>query len=100
MACHGPEGRGDGPLAAKLSKAPADLTQIAKANGGKFPAARIAEIIDGRAIVAAHGIRDMPVWGERYRTATDENEKPSLVDQRARSQIRSLVSYLEEIQEK
>jgi hypothetical protein len=100
MACHGPKGRGNGPLAGKLSKAPADLTQIAKSNGGKFPTARIAEIIDGRAIVAAHGIRDMPVWGERYRAATDESETPSLVDERALSQIRSLVRYLETIQEK
>jgi hypothetical protein len=98
--CYLAHGRGNGPLAGKLSKAPADLTQIAKSNGGKFPTARIAEIIDGRAIVAAHGIRDMPVWGERYRAATDESETPSLVDERALSQIRSLVRYLETIQEK
>ncbi len=91
MACHGPDGRGNGPLAGKLNKVPADLTQIAKLNGGKFPAGKIAEIIDGRDIVAAHGMRDMPIWGNRYRAAPDDNETPLQVDERARSQILSLV---------
>src|SRR5579863_7414040 len=36
-ACHGKEGRGDGPAAPALKKAPADLTTIAARNNGKFP---------------------------------------------------------------
>src|SRR6187401_2423532 len=35
--CHGKSGRGDGPAAAALKKAPADLTKISARNGGKFP---------------------------------------------------------------
>ena len=55
MDCHGPDGRGDGPMAARLSKLPADLTQISKANGGVFPEKKIVEMIDGRADVYAFG---------------------------------------------
>ena len=65
MPCHGMDGQGNGPMANQLKIRPSDLTQIAKSNGGIFPTARVFEIIDGRAAVAAHGIRDMPVWGDR-----------------------------------
>ncbi len=99
MPCHGLEGRGDGPLASTLSVPPADLTRIAKSNQGKFPSKKVAEIIDGRATVAAHGARDMPVWGDRYRVAPESGENPREVEQRARAQINALVRYLEAIQE-
>jgi hypothetical protein len=99
MPCHGIGGRGDGPLAGTLKVAPADLTRIAKSNQGKFPSKKVAEIIDGRATVAAHGARDMPVWGDRYRVATEGGESPRKVEQRARTQINALVRYLEAIQE-
>ena len=99
MPCHGLEGRGDGPLARTLKVVPADLTQIAKSNQGRFPAKKVSEIIDGRATVAAHGARDMPVWGDRYRVATEAGENPKEVELRARAQIDALVQYLEGIQE-
>lgn len=100
MPCHGLEGRGDGPLAQNLKVTPADLTQIAKGNHGVFPASRMAEMIDGRAAVAGHLRREMPVWGDRYRTTTEPEESSAMVDQRARAQIDALVGYLESIQEK
>ena len=62
MPCHGMNGRGDGPLAKGLKARPSDLTQIAKSSGGKFPTSKIFDFIDGRAAVAAHGAREMPVW--------------------------------------
>ena len=99
MPCHGVEGRGDGPLAHSLKVTPADLTKITKVNRGEFPSKKIAEIIDGRAAVAAHGARDMPVWGDRYRVATEAGENPAEVEARARAQITALVRYLEAIQE-
>lgn len=61
-ACHGPEGRGDGPVAEVLHDRPPDLTKIA-ATEGWFPDALVQMIIDGR--YAAHGHRAMPVWGAR-----------------------------------
>jgi mono/diheme cytochrome c family protein len=63
-ACHGPEGRGDGIVATFLRPKPADLTQIAKKNGGAFPAQQTMEFIDGRKTMRAHGDPTMPVWGK------------------------------------
>lgn len=100
LPCHGIEGRGDGPVAAKLKVSPADLTQITKKNGGVFPAAKVAEIIDGRADVAAHMRREMPVWGKRYRKAAAPYESSADIDARARMQIDALVTYLASIQER
>jgi len=100
MPCHGVDGHGDGRLAHALKTAPADLTQIAKSNGGEFPFTKVADIIDGRAIVAAHGQREMPVWGDRYRRAIDANEPSAAIEQRARAQIAALVRYIESIQAK
>ena len=100
MPCHGLNGRGDGPRAKSLKSAPADLTRIAKSNGGVFPARKLAEIIDGRAIVSAHGQREMPVWGDRYRVQVEESERASAIENRARAQISALVEYLRTLQEK
>ena len=98
MPCHGIDGRGDGRLAKTLKTPPADLTQIARSNKGEFPSARIAEIIDGRAIVAAHGQREMPIWGDRY-SVPIPGENPTMVEKRVRAQIDALIDYLKTIQE-
>ncbi len=100
MDCHGPDGHGDGPMAPRLSKRPADLTKIAKSNGGVFPEKRIMEMIDGQAAIAARGVREMPAWGARYRVSADPDDKASDVDKRARVLINQLVGYLKSIQEK
>ncbi len=47
VSCHGTSGKGDGPAAAALGKAPADLTGIATRNGGQFPMAEVMSTIDG-----------------------------------------------------
>ena len=98
MSCHGVDGRGDGPRAKELKTPPADLTQIAKSNNGHFPVEKIRKMVDGRADVRAHGPRDMPVWGERYRSAATA-EGLENAEQLARTQIDALVSFLEAIQE-
>jgi len=67
--CHGAGGKGDGPAADALKKRPADLTQLARKNGGAFPELHVVNYIKGQDVVAAHGSRDMPVWGTvRIRT--------------------------------
>jgi mono/diheme cytochrome c family protein len=68
--CHGTTGRGNGPLAEHLRRVPPDLTKFTERNGGVFPSERVARIIDGRD-VPAHGDRDMPVWGDAFRSARD-----------------------------
>ena len=47
--CHGVTGRGDGELAQGLARQPADLTQLAAANGSVFPRTRVMSKIDGYA---------------------------------------------------
>jgi len=63
-ACHGIEGRGDGPVSGSLNVEVPDLTLIAKRSRGAFPRDRIVRIIDGRHVIGAHGSRTMPIWGE------------------------------------
>jgi mono/diheme cytochrome c family protein len=66
--CHGKSGVGDGPAAKALSKAPADLTRIAARNGGTFPDVKVRRYIEGADEIAAHGTRDMPIWGDLFRS--------------------------------
>jgi len=64
--CHGIDAKGNGPLAILLRKPPGDLTKLAKNNAGVFPFDQVYRVIDGREEVAAHGPRNMPVWGATF----------------------------------
>lgn len=109
--CHGVSGKGDGPLA-QHSEAdtpqplkPADLTKLAKRNGGVFPAKRVYEIIDGRVEVAAHGPRLMPVWGTVFQSEEPNfptDEPPNVFafrESRVQAKIQALVDYLAQLQD-
>ena len=63
-SCHGLEGGGDGPVAGSLSVEVPDLSRFARRHSGYFDRALVERIIDGRHVIAAHGTRTMPVWGE------------------------------------
>jgi mono/diheme cytochrome c family protein len=91
-SCHGTEGTGNGPLARALRHAPANLTEIARNNGGMFPAARVRRIVEGRD-VESHGDRDMPVWGDAFKTTRDGRSRET-----ADARIGAIVLYLESIQ--
>jgi mono/diheme cytochrome c family protein len=92
-ACHGAEGKGNGPLANLLKSKPADLTQIAKRNGGQFPTAAVRKMVAGDDPVASHGPRTMPVWGPIFRDI-QADQVPAGV------RLDNLVKYLETIQQK
>jgi mono/diheme cytochrome c family protein len=72
MVCHGAKGKGDGPYMTYLGKPPADLTTLARRNGGIFPVDRAYRIIDGREELKAHGPREMPIWGVDYQVRAAE----------------------------
>ncbi len=94
LNCHGTTGAGNGPMAELLKISPADLTRLAEQSGGAFPKERVYRAIDGRDEVAAHGSRDMPVWGIGFQDlgrATDQEET-------VRAKILDLVAYLETLQ--
>ncbi|WP_170791643.1 c-type cytochrome [Ruegeria lacuscaerulensis] len=65
--CHGFEATGDGPMAEMLAIRTPDLTKLAGENGGVFPIDRIAEQIDGRSQLLAHG-GEMPIFGAVFET--------------------------------
>jgi mono/diheme cytochrome c family protein len=96
MACHGIAGDGTGPVAPYMTPRPADLRKIAARRGGVFPHAAVEATIDGRDPIAAHGSRDMPIWGAAFR---EETELDQLSETRVRGRIVLLVHYLESIQE-
>ncbi len=62
-ACHGPDGRGDGPAAAGLSARPADLTRLAARNGGQFPLVRVMAKVYGYSAGRGGGGGAMPEFG-------------------------------------
>jgi mono/diheme cytochrome c family protein len=66
--CHGQDGRGSGPAADALKKAPPDLTQLTIKNNGKFPDAHVYSVIKGDTNAVAHGSKDMPIWGDVFRS--------------------------------
>jgi hypothetical protein len=84
-ACHGEDAKGNGVLTPVLKIPPADLTTLARRNDGVFPIAAINEIIDGRTLIAAHGTREMPIWG---------------FDVMVRNRIAEIIDYLNRIQRK
>jgi mono/diheme cytochrome c family protein len=90
-SCHGLDGKGGGPVAASLKTAIPDLTNIPKVDG-KFPSLRILQSISGELPIAAHGDREMPVWGTVFR----RREGPS----KAQLDVYALTKYVESIQSK
>lgn len=92
-SCHGTAARGDGPLASAMNRKPANLTEIAKRNGGQFPSELVFKTIDGRQPVRGHGGPDMPVWGDVFIRSRDAGDA-----ERVKVVIQSLVEFLDSIQ--
>lgn len=97
--CHGAGGKGDGPMTSYLTIAPSDLTSISKSNDGVFPSLKIFQIVDGRTNVGGHGVREMPVWGARYKAEAGDKYGPYGGEQATRARILELVFYIQAIQE-
>lgn len=93
--CHGISATGDGPAASSLTTPPADLTRIAARRGGQFPDGEIAQFVDGRFQVDAHGTRAMPIWGSAF---AGDVPDAGLSDSIARGKILVIVEYLKSIQ--
>ena len=93
-SCHGKDAKGDGPAASALKQTPADLTMLAKQNGGKYPSDKVMSILRGQTKLMAHGDQDMPVWGPVFWRMSQGHEE------QVRMRITNLNRYLESIQEK
>ena len=91
VSCHGAHAKGDGPAAMALKKVPADLTTIARRNGGKFSASDVEGVILGTNVMASHGSRDMPIWGPVFQSLSPDQSFMKL-------RIANLVDYIKSIQ--
>ena len=91
--CHGKDAKGNGPAAAAMKTAPANLAELAKKNNGKFPADHVANILRS-GVSGAHGSADMPVWGPLFAQVSGRDE--AIVQMR----IANLISYIESLQAK
>ena len=91
--CHGDSGKGDGPVAKALDKAPSDLTHIQARNQGKYPGDRIFRAIAEGKNVKGHDTQDMPGWQDAFARSRDE-----LNEAQVKEKIQALVAYLKSIQ--
>ena len=102
--CHGPQGNGDGPMAAVLKSGAPDLTGLQKANGGVFPVSRVCQLIRGEGLKGAHGSDEMPAWGCRYSVNVPDMLGPCgmAADERAfvETRILALAEYIASLQQK
>jgi mono/diheme cytochrome c family protein len=95
-SCHGVNGDGHGPVAPALSTSPANLRLLGEKYGTPLPAARLANLIDGRSAIRAHGSREMPVWGEKlYQLGQGERGDTGVSEV-----IGKIVAYLNTIQDR
>lgn len=90
-SCHGVSGRGAGPAAPALKAKVPDLTLLARNNGGRFPEAYVRGVIMGDKVVAAHGSREMPIWGPIFHQIEADVDRGNV-------RLENLVKYLESIQ--
>ncbi len=90
-SCHGLDGKGAGPVASSLRATVPDLTLLEKNNRGQFPAARVRQIIMGDEVEAAHGSREMPIWGPIFHQVEGDMDWGNV-------RLENLMKYLESIQ--
>lgn len=96
--CHGQDAKGLDVMGDVLMKRPADLTVLARSNGGEFPYFRVVATIDGRYLVAAHGDRDMPIWGTIFRDQGNKFFGSQGGEWAAEARIFALADYISSLQ--
>jgi len=90
-SCHGTDAKGKGPAAPALKARVPDLTLLSRRNRGQFPAAQVREEIVGEQVVAAHGSREMPIWGPIFHQVEGDQDWGEV-------RLENLVKYLASIQ--
>jgi hypothetical protein len=98
VICHGPSGKGDGPIGEMFSIRPSDLSKL-QAKNSFFPYLEVLKRIDGREVIAGHG-SEMPVWGEYFMVESleDRGVDPKDAANIVNGRLASLVFYLATLQ--
>jgi len=94
-ACHGLDGRGNGPVSKALKREIPDLTRLSQRNDGAFPAIHVRNTIMFGAddLLPAHGSKEMPIWGPLLSSVSSNNSEVQL-------RISNLTKYIESLQVK
>ncbi|MGB8013447.1 MAG: c-type cytochrome [Terriglobales bacterium] len=94
-ACHGPDGRGNGPVSKELKHEVPDLTALSQRNNGTFPAVHVRNIIMFGAddLLPAHGSKEMPIWGPVFHEIEFDRDLGNV-------RIENITKYLASIQRK
>jgi mono/diheme cytochrome c family protein len=92
-ACHGDDAEGTGPVAASMRVTVPNLRSLAQRNGGVYPADAVAAYVDGRTEKAAHGDRQMPIWGDVFK-GSDQDAPERTV----RRRIDAVVEFIATLQ--
>jgi mono/diheme cytochrome c family protein len=99
--CHGPSGKGDGPVATALKVPPPDLTTLAQRHDGKFPDDYVSNVLKNGVQNPAHGSGEMPVWGPIFDTMNRWKALcPGMEETPVTVRITNLTNYLRSIQKK
>ncbi|MGD0215032.1 MAG: c-type cytochrome [Terriglobales bacterium] len=94
-ACHGIDGRGNGPVAKALRRQVPDLTRLSMRNNGAFPGIHVRTIImfGGDDLLSAHGSKEMPIWGSIFHEIEFDQDLGNV-------RLDNVTKYLEAIQRK
>lgn len=100
--CHGDKATGFGAFGGMMTGQVPDLTTLSRRNGGVYPFERVYQTIDGSYVLKAHGTREMPIWGQRYRIEAAEYYTDVPYDEKAfvRARILAVDEYLSTLQVK
>ncbi len=101
-ACHGADGKGNGPLSVALLHRAPDLTTYAARNGGAFPRQLAWDTIDGRPYGGDDNpSRQMPLFGLEFRDDAQRGvEALAAPEWQVSERIAGLVDYLASLQTK
>ncbi|MGA2981440.1 MAG: c-type cytochrome [Terriglobales bacterium] len=94
-ACHGLDGRGNGPVSKALKREIPDLTRLSQRNDGAFPAIHVRNTIMFGAddLLPAHGSKEMPIWGPIFHEIEFDHDLGNV-------RLENVARYLESIQRK
>ncbi|MGA7294817.1 MAG: c-type cytochrome [Terriglobales bacterium] len=94
-ACHGRDGRGNGPVSKALKQEVPDLTTLSQRNGNAFPAIHVRTIImfGNDDLLPAHGSKEMPIWGPIFHEIEFDQDLGNV-------RLENVIKYLESTQRK
>ena len=94
-ACHGLDGRGNGPASQALRRQAPDLTRLSRRNDGAFPAIHVRNTImfGSDDLLPAHGSKDMPIWGPIFHEIDFDQDLGNV-------RLENITQYLESMQRK